>query len=65
MAAAAARLNRPDWARLAADFGFADQPHLVREFKSFSGLTPAAYLQTTTGLRQDVGFLQDGVATTG
>jgi AraC-like DNA-binding protein len=65
VAAAAARLNQPDWARLAADFGFADQPHLIREFKSFSGVTPAAYLHTTSGPRQDVGFLQDGVAATG
>ena len=43
VAAAAAHPAPPDWATLAGDFGFADQPHLVREFKAFSGLTPAAY----------------------
>lgn len=33
-----------DWAGVAADCGFHDQPHLVREFRAFSGLTPTAYL---------------------
>jgi transcriptional regulator GlxA family with amidase domain len=32
----------PDWAGVAIDCGYADQPHLVREFKELSGLTPAA-----------------------
>jgi AraC-like DNA-binding protein len=41
--AAADRPDPPDWVRLAGDFGFADQPHLVREFKTFSGLTPMDY----------------------
>jgi len=31
------------WAALAADEGYADQPHLVREFRGFSGLTPGEY----------------------
>lgn len=34
---------RPDWARIAADAGFADQPHLTHDFKAFSGLTPGQY----------------------
>lgn len=33
-----------DWAGVAFDCGFHDQPHLVREFRAFSGLTPTAYL---------------------
>ena len=33
-----------DWAGLAADCGFHDQPHLVHEFRAFSGLTPTAWL---------------------
>lgn len=33
-----------EWARVAADCGFHDQPHLVREFREFSGMTPSAYL---------------------
>lgn len=32
-----------DWAALALAEGHADQAHLVREFRSFSGLTPTAY----------------------
>jgi AraC-like DNA-binding protein len=31
------------WADLAADCGFADQSHLIREFREFSGVTPAGY----------------------
>jgi len=33
-----------EWTRVAADCGFYDQPHLVREFRDFSGMTPSAYL---------------------
>jgi AraC-like DNA-binding protein len=33
-----------EWSRVAADCGFHDQPHLVREFRAFSGMTPGAYL---------------------
>ncbi len=32
-----------DWADVAAAGGFADQSHLVHEFRAFSGLTPTAY----------------------
>ncbi|GAA0706766.1 helix-turn-helix domain-containing protein [Dokdonella soli] len=35
---------RIEWAHVAADCGFHDQPHLVREFREFSGMTPAAYV---------------------
>ena len=45
------------WAALAADAGYADQPHLVREFKRLAGLTPARYEAERTG----VGFVQDPV----
>lgn len=37
-------VGRIDWAGVAADCGFHDQPHLVREFRTFSGFTPTAYL---------------------
>lgn len=47
--AAVASPNPPDWATLAGDFGYADQPHLAREFKAFSGLTPSGYLETVGG----------------
>jgi AraC-like DNA-binding protein len=34
---------RVEWSRVAADCGFYDQPHLVREFRAFAGMTPSAY----------------------
>jgi AraC-like DNA-binding protein len=42
--AALARMNtRPHaWADIAVDLGYADQSHLIADFKRFSGLTPAA-----------------------
>jgi AraC-like DNA-binding protein len=33
-----------DWADLALAGGFCDQPHLVNEFREFSGLSPGTYL---------------------
>lgn len=33
-----------DSAQLAAECGFHDQPHLNREFRAFTGLTPGAYV---------------------
>lgn len=44
VAAIAQRGGRIDWAGVAADAGFHDQPHLVREFRAFSGFAPTAYL---------------------
>jgi AraC-like DNA-binding protein len=32
-----------EWAAVAADGGFYDQPHLNREFRAFAGVTPAQY----------------------
>jgi AraC-like DNA-binding protein len=32
-----------DWAALAAELGYADQPHFIREFRAQVGETPAAY----------------------
>lgn len=33
----------PDWAALAVDSGYYDQPHVIRAFHRFSGWTPAEY----------------------
>jgi AraC-like DNA-binding protein len=43
-----------NWATVAADAGYSDQPHLVREFRRFAGLTPTAWQA------ERVGFVQDG-----
>jgi AraC-like DNA-binding protein len=32
-----------DWAGLAADWGYADQAHLIREFRAMAGVTPGDY----------------------
>jgi AraC-like DNA-binding protein len=32
------------WARIAAESGYADQSHLVREFRQFTGTTPSALI---------------------
>lgn len=42
-AAAALEGDDVDWARLAADLGYADQAHLVREFSAVVGTPPARY----------------------
>jgi len=34
----------PDWAGLAHDMGYCDQPHLNREFREMTGMTPSAFL---------------------
>jgi AraC-like DNA-binding protein len=34
-----------DWADLAADAGYYDQSHMIRDFQEFSGLNPSAYLR--------------------
>ena len=35
--------HAPSWAALAADLGYADQAHFIRDFKHLVGRTPAAY----------------------
>lgn len=38
-----ARGGRVEWARVAADSGYYDQPHLNREFRLFAGVPPGDY----------------------
>lgn len=38
----------PDWAALAYRYNYADQPHLVREFRRFSGVTPSEFIGRRT-----------------
>lgn len=44
--AAVPRGGAIDWAGLALDCGYADQSHLIRDFRSFSGETPASLLRS-------------------
>ena len=37
-----------DWASVALDCGYYDQPHFIHDFKLFSGLTPSQYLVRAT-----------------
>jgi AraC-like DNA-binding protein len=37
-----------EWAALALDCGYYDQAHLIRDFRTFSGLSPTAYLARRT-----------------
>lgn len=37
----------PNWAEIAISNGFYDQPHFIKEFKIYTGSTPADYLRDT------------------
>jgi AraC-like DNA-binding protein len=39
--------GRPEWADLAHDAGYADQAHLIREFRRFTGMTPTQFQAQT------------------
>ncbi len=56
LAARAAGGGPLDLAGLAATAGFADQAHLTREWRAFSGLPPTGWLAA------ELGFVQDGTA---
>ncbi|MGE0786265.1 MAG: helix-turn-helix domain-containing protein [Sandaracinaceae bacterium] len=49
------------WAQLALEAGFADQAHLVREFRHFSGTSPSAY-RPRTDAQNHIPLLDDPTA---
>jgi AraC-like DNA-binding protein len=50
-----------DWTEVAADAGYFDQAHFVREFREFSGLTPTRYVEVRRRfLRDHPGHALDG-----
>jgi AraC-like DNA-binding protein len=55
--AAMRRLDTPEarGAQIAADLGYFDQAHFVREFRSFTAMTPTQYTQRRTWLPSHVG----------
>ena len=53
-AAADAALGDATWATVVADRGFADQPHLNREFRSMLGLTPTEFEQHARRIAHDL-----------
>ncbi len=42
------RKREIDWAQVALECGYYDQPHFIHDFQSFSGLTPSSYLAAAT-----------------
>jgi AraC-like DNA-binding protein len=48
----AGRVGELGWAELAAEGGYADQPHLHRDFRALAGLTPGQALRSWTAGRQ-------------
>jgi AraC-like DNA-binding protein len=62
-------LVRADWAAVAAEHGYADQPHLADEFRELAGVAPTEYLRSRISgpnhLHAAPGILSPGCGSTG
>ena len=47
------------WADLAREVGYFDQPHLINDFRGFTGLTPSDYLALRQRMPREAGFPLD------
>ena len=50
-----------DWAEVAAEHGYADQAHLIHDFRSLTGITPSAYRPRSVAERNHVPVAASGV----
>lgn len=53
------------WAPFAVDAGYADQAHLIREFRAFSGLTPSRYRAVAADQANHVAVAPEKIFNTG
>lgn len=51
--AVASAVSPPDWPTFAIEYGYADQSHMIREFRDFSGMTPAQQLRQSRYVAKD------------
>ena len=61
LAADVMRVSSPHWVELAYRYGYADQAHMVRDYRELMGLKPSGY----AGIGKDADFLQDALACVG
>ena len=62
-----ARTTVPDWSGIASDAGYFDQSHMIRDFRSLTGETPARFKRLQAGLpspdqQPHVAFVQSSFA---